>query len=83
MFLSKLIVSLLFLFRSSVLLTVAHASRTSRREEERWKGTGGMEGIPKQAPRDSFGGGDANVSSETPLGDNSVRVQSPKRVSPI
>lgn len=28
-----------------------------------------------------FFDGDAYVSSETPLGDNSVRVQSPKRVS--
>lgn len=42
----------------------------------RWK-------VSWNTSRDSFGGGDAYVSSETPLGDNSVRVQSPKRVSPI
>lgn len=38
--------------------------------------------VSRNKSRDSFGG-DAYVSSETPLGDNSVRVQSPKRVSPI
>lgn len=69
---------LFFISLKRVVLTVADATVIGCLKGQGEKGD--IAGVHYISKRRTFLDGDAYVSSETPLGDNSVLVQSPKRV---